>query len=67
MSVQEENLLQVCHEKRPEPDILGGRKVKEVINCTGWDLDSEDDDIAGRGDGEEEVGQVNYPGVGQGY
>ena len=41
-------------------------RLKEVINCTGCDLDSEDDNIAGRGDGEEEVGQVNYPGVGQG-
>ena len=41
-------------------------RLKEVINCTECDLDSEDDNIAGRGDGEEEVGQVNYPGVGQG-
>ena len=27
LSVQEENFLHICHEKRPEPDILGGRKV----------------------------------------
>ena len=38
-----------------------------MINWTESHLDSEDDNIAGRGDGEEEVGQVNYPGVGQGY
>ena len=39
----------------------------KVRNCAECHLDSEDDNIAGRGDGEEEVGQVNYPGVGQGY
>ena len=41
-------------------------RLKEVIKCTESDLHSKDDNIAGRGDGKEEVGQVNYPGVAQG-
>ena len=30
LSVHEENLLHICHEKRPEPDVLLGRKVKNT-------------------------------------